>query len=142
MWEGSLYQITERCTGCGMCRLWCPVRAIVGRKKQRHLIRENCISCGVCGRVCGYGAIVDDSGEEVKKIPIRLWFKPQWDYSMCDCCGECIRACPARCIEYAFRGEEREKNPSLVRPSLCIGCQFCRHACNRGAIFPPEYNRE
>ncbi len=53
------YEITDDCTGCMICKKKCPVEAITGNKKQRHVIdEERCISCGVCRDVCKYDAVV------------------------------------------------------------------------------------
>lgn len=132
-----MYQITEECTGCGMCRQWCPVKAIRGHKKKRHVIESQCISCGVCGRVCGYGAILDDTGCLTRRLPIREWFKPVWDYLLCNGCGKCAAVCPVRCIQLIHLGEGVEKRPILAHPNLCIGCQFCKNACESRAIRAP-----
>ncbi|WP_416181002.1 4Fe-4S binding protein [Bellilinea sp.] len=130
-----MYQITEDCAGCGMCRSWCPVKAIRGYKKKRHIIEPHCISCGVCGRVCGYGVILDDAGRVTSRIPIREWFRPAWDYLRCNGCGQCVSSCPVKCIQITNAGEGLENRPFLTHPGLCIGCQFCKNACEYQAIY-------
>lgn len=132
--EGTLYQITERCTGCGVCRLWCPVKAIRGHKKSRHVILSSCISCGVCGRVCGFAAIIDDRGSLATRIAMRDWFKPAWDYGLCNGCGKCAEVCPVKCIEMVLTSEGTATHPFLLRPAMCIGCQFCKNCCEKMAI--------
>jgi NADH-quinone oxidoreductase subunit F len=53
------YEITDDCTGCMVCAKNCPVDAIAGEKKQKHVIdQEACIRCGVCRDVCKYDAVV------------------------------------------------------------------------------------
>jgi len=47
---------SARCVGCGRCQEWCPVRAIVVRKKARLLVKK-CIGCGQCYAVCPADAI-------------------------------------------------------------------------------------
>ena len=52
------YQITEKCVGCGACKKVCPVDAIVGERKEMHVIdNEKCIKCGQCYNVCKFEAV-------------------------------------------------------------------------------------
>ena len=56
-----VYQITEKCVGCGACRKVCPVSAISGNPKNKHLINESkCIKCGLCFQTCKFKAIRRD----------------------------------------------------------------------------------
>jgi NADH:ubiquinone oxidoreductase subunit F (NADH-binding) len=48
----------EKCTGCGLCRLKCPAKAIEGEKKKPHLIhQELCIKCMECYKNCKFDSI-------------------------------------------------------------------------------------
>jgi NADH:ubiquinone oxidoreductase subunit F (NADH-binding)/(2Fe-2S) ferredoxin len=51
--------LEDKCNGCQLCRLKCPVEAIEGAKKVVHrVIQEKCIKCGTCYEKCKFGAIV------------------------------------------------------------------------------------
>ncbi|MHC4281994.1 MAG: NADH-quinone oxidoreductase subunit NuoF [Planctomycetota bacterium] len=52
------YEIVAECTGCGACLRVCPVEAITGEKKEKHIIdQEKCIKCGQCFEVCKFEAV-------------------------------------------------------------------------------------
>jgi NADH-quinone oxidoreductase subunit F len=53
------YEIIEdKCTGCMICGIKCPVKAITGEKKKVHFIhQEMCIKCGDCYARCKFDAI-------------------------------------------------------------------------------------
>ena len=52
------YSVNDNCTGCLLCKKACPVEAITGEKKQKHVIdAEVCTRCGVCESVCKDDAI-------------------------------------------------------------------------------------
>ena len=49
---------TEKCVGCGICRVNCPADAIVGEKRKAHyVIDEKCIHCGLCYENCNLDAV-------------------------------------------------------------------------------------
>jgi NADH:ubiquinone oxidoreductase subunit F (NADH-binding)/ferredoxin len=54
------YVIDEAlCTGCTLCRLKCPEKAVSGEKKKPHSIdTSKCINCGICFSSCKFKAIV------------------------------------------------------------------------------------
>ena len=58
----------DKCQACMICLRQCPVGAIVGGKKQIHVIdQEKCTKCGTCFEVCPsrFGAVKKISGEPV-----------------------------------------------------------------------------
>ncbi len=49
----------EKCTGCTACAKKCPVGAIVGNKKELHVIDGDlCTKCGVCATTCRFDAVL------------------------------------------------------------------------------------
>jgi NADH:ubiquinone oxidoreductase subunit F (NADH-binding)/(2Fe-2S) ferredoxin/NAD-dependent dihydropyrimidine dehydrogenase PreA subunit len=53
------YEITDKCVGCGACKKVCPVAAITGTVKAKHVIDQNkCIKCGACFSKCKFNAII------------------------------------------------------------------------------------
>ena len=131
-----MFKITDTCSGCHYCVSWCPVKAIHGRKKQRHSIDDTCISCGSCGRICGFQAVVDHQDVIQRRIQLSQWPKPVWNYEFCDSCEACVRACPVGCIRMV--GEPSQPGamllPKLITPKRCIACGFCGKACDKKAI--------
>jgi len=52
------YEITEKCIGCTACKKACPVNAISGKAKERHVIdQEKCVKCGACLTTCKFSAV-------------------------------------------------------------------------------------
>jgi len=48
----------EKCTCCGICKSGCPHGAIIGKKKQVHVIDLHlCQKCGICKSECEFEAI-------------------------------------------------------------------------------------
>ena len=53
------YSVTDKCIGCGLCKKVCPVNAISGEMKAKHLINvSTCIKCGACEGKCPVKAII------------------------------------------------------------------------------------
>ncbi len=49
----------NKCTGCTLCAVECPVSCISGEKRQAHTIDESrCTKCGTCYDLCRFEAVV------------------------------------------------------------------------------------
>ena len=131
------YRITDKCKGCTLCSKNCPVRAITGAVKERHVIDpDRCVSCGVCGRLYAFGAVVDDRGAAVAKVPREQWKKPRIDPALCAACSVCVENCPKECLAISdpkYHGDITMV--ALLRaPDDCVGCGICADRCPVGAI--------
>jgi NADH-quinone oxidoreductase subunit F len=52
------FSIDDKCTGCLLCKKRCPVAAIEGERKVKHVIDPaKCTRCGECYKVCRFGAV-------------------------------------------------------------------------------------
>ncbi len=52
------YVVNDNCVGCGACKRICPVNAVEGTRKEKHVIdQDKCIRCGQCYDVCKFDAI-------------------------------------------------------------------------------------
>ena len=55
------FNITDACKGCTLCKRNCPVEAISGEVREKHVIDQSkCIKCGVCMDNCRFKAIVKE----------------------------------------------------------------------------------
>ncbi|MDZ5001002.1 4Fe-4S dicluster domain-containing protein, partial [Clostridium perfringens] len=52
------YEVADNCIGCTKCLRACPVLAIKGKIREKHVIDvKKCIKCGLCYEACPTKAI-------------------------------------------------------------------------------------
>lgn len=130
------FTISQDCTGCRACVRICPTRAITGEKKERHTIdTAACIECGACGRICPAGAVADNFGLVLARVPKKNWERPRFNLDRCMSCTICIDTCPAGVLSQVLRkaGSTR-KFPFLENEDGCIACGFCVLDCPVDAV--------
>lgn len=135
------YFITENCIGCTLCARSCPVLAIDGTVKNRHVVNiRRCVSCGVCGRVCPKGAVEDGHGKPCAPVPKARWKKPVVDTALCSACGMCVFVCRAEALSISppqYQGDYHV-HAMLAAPDKCVGCGLCGRECPLHAIEMKE----
>jgi Na+-translocating ferredoxin:NAD+ oxidoreductase subunit B len=131
------YFVTDRCVGCTICAKNCPVGAISGGKKEKHVINKiRCIDCGVCGKSCPQSAILDFQGNPTMKVPMKFWEKPEISSGGCSACGLCIDICFRDCIVMtypAFKGDTKVF-ARFDGYKTCVGCGICAKICPLNVI--------
>lgn len=131
------YLINDNCKGCGACETQCPVYAIQGEKKNKHIINaKRCVECGVCAKACAFEAVEDSLGNTFERVSIKERLKPSVDTSICSGCGMCSAICRPNAIRIAypqFKGDIAV-TAYLKEPDKCVGCALCERECPLGAI--------
>lgn len=135
------YKITEKCIGCSTCARQCPTGAIYGVPKKRFSINPSqCILCGTCGRACPAAAIVDQNGEQVKRVKPKEKRVPTVDEDLCSGCENCVNICPFNCLAIKEDSAvETVKGVSyLEKKAKCVACGECANICAQDAITMKE----
>jgi formate hydrogenlyase subunit 6/NADH:ubiquinone oxidoreductase subunit I len=115
----------------------CPISAISGEKKERHLIHAAlCIECGACGRICPVSGILDDKGMTVPKMKKADWPKPLINIELCSACENCVSVCPTHALAMVDEQLPLTQNRAvLAEPGKCVSCGWCKDNCLFDAIM-------
>ena len=87
--------------------------------------REGNYSCSCCGCCCHALRTITQFSAPGLFAPPR--FAPRLDVSLCNQCGQCVRACPMHAWTPAPGAPHHD-------PRRCIGCGLCVTACKLNAL--------
>jgi len=119
--EAEMLVILDRARDLGLTHITDNIR-------ERPSFLCNCCRC-CCELLAGVQAGFSDG---IAKTPFIAAIDPQ----RCDYCGECLRACNAKCIGLAelARPLPKEQRFAQVDAAVCLGCGACIDACEKGAL--------
>jgi len=152
-----------RCIGCSQCVEICPNACmwmkkiedpVLGKIERPGVDYARCLFCGLCVDICPTDALLETSEYELSsydragmrydpekirndncqvKEPKQSVSLPSLDLDKCKGRGECVNACPARCIELVEIEKTGRKVP-VVDLSACTHCGKCAEACPEKAF--------
>jgi len=88
----------EKCTGCNVCIVRCPVHAISLENEKAEINMLECIHCGICHDVCSQEAVRHDG----EKIPEHVKANIEKTTKYMELCAK-------------YLGDVKEKNKCLQR---------------------------
>jgi len=137
----------EVCSGCKLCRGYCPFGAI--RYTSTHdkcLVDPNlCYGCGICRTTCKKNAINLEPRQRHFRWQRRIAQPGRQHIHIEGCldarqCRLCLQVCPSQVFVIAPRQERTQGNYAqdwvahAVLPSRCTNCGECVTACPHSAI--------
>lgn len=126
------FHIRNECIGCGACKKKCPWGAILGEKKQKHVIDPTlCRECGCCWYTCPKSVVEDPKGFCREKGVKRDLPKAAIDSHGCVGCQTCYLNCAQGAIEFKsgiLTGHCK------VNQDECKSCGNCLEYCVNDCI--------
>jgi electron transport complex protein RnfB len=134
--EEMYHSINDNCIGCSACKNVCPTDAILGEKKELHIIiGKLCINCSSCGRVCPKGAVTGYFGRIIEKVKRSEWLKPVISREKCYACENCVAVCPVKALSMFDESFPLTDNYALLSsPEKCISSCWCFDNCQFNSI--------
>jgi NAD-dependent dihydropyrimidine dehydrogenase PreA subunit len=80
----TLFLLTEKCIGCGICTEVCPHGVFMVNSGKAEIIDKNsCMECGACSKNCPASALTVNAGVGCAYAVIMGWLTGQ--EPTCDC---------------------------------------------------------
>jgi ferredoxin len=55
--KDKIYYITNKCVGCHVCKVFCPVKAVFYGERKMEIDQDKCIQCETCYNECPISVI-------------------------------------------------------------------------------------
>jgi pyruvate formate lyase activating enzyme len=121
--------------GCPLRCDWCCNPECIGRDLEIEYYSSKCIKCCACFRACTRNAVNPDP-------ELKSGFKI--DKTLCDGCGDCVKACPAEALKWVGKVVTVNEVMEKVRKDKCF------YLTSKGGItisggeplYQPQFTRE
>ncbi len=164
--EKRLVYDVQKCFGCGLCKVVCPVSAIsmgpvkeiASRRVEAPYIiidETKCVVCPLCSSICPSGALRVEAPSDFEHPRVKGRIEVQRD--KCIPCLLCKKVCPTKAIKaevsverrerlvrYLREGEAWGKGRIKIEVEKCCFCGLCELLCDAVRIEwadprPPDF---